>query len=65
MKKNMGKLDRSMRIVVGLGIILAGLYFASWWVLVGVILLTTRTLGNCPLYPLFGISTCPTEKKEG
>ena len=64
MKKNMGSVDRVVRIVVAaifagpyftgtvtgtLGIILLGL---------GAVFLLTAFVGTCPLYLPFGISTC-------
>jgi len=57
MKKNIGITDRWIRIVLGLVIGAAGLYFKSWWGLVGLIPLSTALIGTCPLYLPFGIST--------
>jgi hypothetical protein len=56
---NEGSLDRGVRIVLGL--VLLTLFFVgpkTPWGLVGVIPLLTGALGSCPLYRLFGISTC-------
>lgn len=66
MKANVGGVDRVLRIVVG--IVLLSLVFlvagpARWWGLVGLIPLGTGVFGFCPLYALFGLSTCPLEKK--
>ena len=57
MKKNMGLLDRRIRIVLGLLIIAAGIYFNTWWGLVGVVFLATSLISWCPLYLPFGLST--------
>lgn len=57
MKKNMGKADRWIRIILGLVIIAAGVYFKSWWGLIGIIPLATALISTCPLYLPFGIST--------
>lgn len=57
MKKNMGITDRWIRVVAGVAIIAAGVYFKSWWGAVGLILLLTATIRTCPLYLPFGIST--------
>jgi len=57
MKKNMGNTDRWIRIVLGLAIGAAGIYFKSWWGLAGSVLLFTSLIGTCPLYLPFGIST--------
>lgn len=57
MKKNMGKTDRVIRIIVGLLAGAAGIYFHSWWGLVGAVLVVTAAANFCPLYLPFGIST--------
>lgn len=57
MKKNMGTTDRWIRVILGLAIIAAGVYFKSWWGLVGIIPLATALIRTCPLYLPFGLST--------
>lgn len=59
--KNVGGADRVVRIVVGLGIIAAGVYFKSWWGAIGVVPLFTAMIGWCPAYLPFGITTCRTK----
>jgi hypothetical protein len=61
MKRNMGKADRMIRFIIAIVIILAGLYFQSWWGLIALLPLATSYTGFCPLYKLLGISTCKTE----
>ena len=60
-KKNEGNIDRILRVVVGLALVIA--YFtsatASPWLLVGIIPLATGLLGSCPIYSILGVSTCP------
>jgi len=58
MKKNVGQIDRVIRVVAGLVVLGAGYYFKSWWGLVGFGPLITAWLGHCPGYLPFGISTC-------
>ena len=58
MKLNVGIIDRWVRVVLGLAIAAAGLYFKSWFGLIGLIPLVTAAVGWCPLYAPFGISTC-------
>ena len=60
MKQNVGSADRVIRVVLGLAIIGAGFYFKSWWGAVGVVPLFTGTIGWCPVYLPFGLSTCRT-----
>jgi len=60
MKKNVGKVDRWIRIV--LGIVLLSLLFllqggARWIGLIGLIPLVTGIVNYCPLYALFKIDT--------
>lgn len=57
MKKNMGITDRRIRVVAGLVIGALGIYFNSWWGLLGVVFLATALIRTCPLYLPFGIST--------
>ena len=57
MKKNIGSADRTIRIVLGIVIILLGIIFQSWWGLIGIIPLFTALSGTCLLYIPFNIST--------
>lgn len=57
MKKNMGSADRSIRMPLGILIIMAGLYFENWWGVTGLILVATSFFGICPVYSILGIST--------
>lgn len=65
-KKNVGGIDRVLRIVVGLGVLSLFFVFpdASWrmWTLLGVVPLATGLLSNCPLYSILGVNTCPVSK---
>ena len=58
MKPNMGKTDRILRGIVGIGVIAAGVYYQSWWGALGIIPLATTVFAWCPIYLPFGISTC-------
>jgi hypothetical protein len=57
MKKNMGLWDRRIRFVLGLLIVAAGIYFKTWWGLLGVVFLATSLISWCPLYVPFALST--------
>lgn len=65
MKMNEGKVDRAVRIVLGLAIIGAGVAFGSWWGAVGLIGVGTGVVGYCPLYSVFGFNTCPISQLTG
>jgi hypothetical protein len=63
MKKNVGTIDRSIRIIAGLALL--GLAATGkMWGLIGIVPLLTGILGWCPPYQLVGISTagCCSEK---
>ena len=60
--KNMGSIDRILRIVVGIAVLGAGFYFNNWWGAIGAVPLITALIGWCPLYTILGIKTCPTTK---
>jgi hypothetical protein len=57
MKRNIGSIDKVIRIALGLGVGALGIVFGSWWGLLGLILLATVAVGTCPVYLPFGIST--------
>ncbi|WP_350560158.1 DUF2892 domain-containing protein [Psychrobacter sp. CAL346-MNA-CIBAN-0220] len=58
MKINVGSTDRLLRIVVGLAIIAIGLYYQSWWGVIGLVPLLTGAFRFCPLYTMLGTNTC-------
>ena len=61
---NVGGIERPIRIGAGLLAIMIGLFtglstvVAGTTLAVGAILLLTGAVGYCPLFSLFGISTC-------
>lgn len=61
MKANVGKADKVIRIVLGVAIIAAGVYFKSWWGAIGIIPILTAAISWCPLYAPMGIKTCKPE----
>lgn len=64
MMKNVGTVDRAVRIVAGLALIaLAVTGPRTPWGWLGVVPLATALLGYCPAYSLFRIRTCPPAKK--
>ena len=68
MKKNMGTVDRVIRLLVA--IVFAVLYFTNIvtgtvglvLVILGAVFVLTSLVSFCPLYLPFGISTCKTKK---
>jgi hypothetical protein len=67
MKTNMGVLDKVVRIIIA--IVFSILYFTGTvsgtlgivLMALGAIFVLTSFIGFCPLYTLFGISTCKTK----
>lgn len=65
MEANVGGVDRTVRII--LGIVLMSLFFvlegnARWWGVAGVVLFVTGLLRWCPAYLPFGFKTCSTKR---
>ena len=57
MTKNVGTVDKVIRIIAGLAIIGAGVYYQNWWGAIGLVPLLTALIGWCPAYSLLGIKT--------
>lgn len=63
MKRNVGGIDRTLRIVIGLALVaLAATGTVGWWGWLGIAPLLTGLVGWCPPYALLGIDTCSTSK---
>ncbi|OHE20471.1 MAG: hypothetical protein A2525_07340 [Sulfurimonas sp. RIFOXYD12_FULL_36_11] len=58
MTKNIGKVDKVARIVVGVIFIVIGIITGSWLGLIGIIPIVTAVINWCPLYDLLKINTC-------
>ena len=64
MKRNVGTIDRIIRIVLGIALIAGALMgYLGWWGWIGVVPLATGLMSSCLLYSLLGINTCPVDKK--
>ena len=46
-----------VRLLLGAGLLVAGVLFKTWWGLLGVPLVVNALMGVCGLYHLLGIST--------
>jgi len=69
MKTNMGTVDRLLRVLVAIAIIIlyyfgiiSGTLAVILLVVAGIFILTSF-ISFCPLYALFGIKTCSTDVK--
>ncbi|MBN1209759.1 MAG: DUF2892 domain-containing protein [Myxococcaceae bacterium] len=59
MIRNEANWDRILRVFFG--VVLLSMIFMgpqTWWGLIGVVPLLTGLVGYCPLYQLFGVSSC-------
>jgi hypothetical protein len=63
MTKNVGTIDKSLRIVLGL-ILLSLVFFGPQtpWGWIGLVPLLTGLINWCPGYSLLGFNTCPLDK---
>ena len=70
MVRNESNTDRILRAIVGGALLIA--WIAGWLSgalavvlgIVGLVLVATAIVGFCPLYRVFGISTCPVPAKR-
>lgn len=61
-QKNVGGLDRVVRLVFGVAAVGAGYYLSMWWLaIVGTIVFLTGFFRWCGAYSLLGISTCKVD----
>ena len=70
MKENVGTVDRSLRVMLGLA-----LFFAGWFgsggalgvvlMIVGVVLIATGLVSSCPIYSILGIDTVEKPDPRG
>ncbi len=64
MQKNVGSVERVIRVAAGLGLI--SLVFVgpqTPWGWIGLLPIATGLMGWCPPYALLGINTCSVNKK--
>lgn len=63
MTRNVGGIDRGLRITIGLVLIaLAVTGTVGWWGYLGLLPLLTGLTGWCPPYALLGFNTCAMKK---
>jgi len=67
MKINVGSIDKIVRLILAIG--LFSLFFvlegnARYWGLIGTVPLFTALFNRCPIYAIFGLSTCPLNAKQ-
>jgi hypothetical protein len=66
MKKNIGTVERVIRVVVGFGVLsLAFVGPQSPWAYLGILPVLTGLVGWCPPYARLGINTCGRRPEAG
>lgn len=72
MHKNVGTIDKAVRIIGGIALLVwaymggASLFDSqnlSWIGWIGVVPILTAVMSWCPLYTILGIQTCPADSK--
>jgi len=57
---NVGSLDKSLRVILGIGLLSLTIFLdgnTRWFGLIGILPLATVLLSWCPAYAIFGIKT--------
>lgn len=67
LKTNVGNVDKVLRLVLGIALLAwffieQGSGFWHYAKLIGIVPIVTALAGSCPLYSVFGLSTCPLKK---
>ena len=62
MKRNIGTIDRLVRLVAGITLMTIGVVTGAWWgLLLGLLPIAAAGAGYCPPYALLGIDTARRE----
>ena len=62
--RNEHVVERAVRVLVGIGLLaIAFVGPKTPWGYLGIIPLLTGLIGSCPLYTVFGFSTCPMKDR--
>jgi hypothetical protein len=63
--RNVGALDQTIRLFLGTALVMMWIFGPlGWWGILGFLPLVTGLTRVCPIYPLFGLSTCPAPPPE-
>ena len=60
MTKNVGSIDRIIRVILGVALLVWGYMAGNWLGAIGIVPLFTALVGWCPAYLPFGIKTNKT-----
>ncbi len=70
MKENVGTVDRSLRVMIGVAFLMAGWLGSGGalgivLIVVGLVLTVTGLLSSCPIYSVVGLNTVEEEDPRG
>lgn len=65
MRKNIGGLDKLIRVIAGVVLLYFAFDAGYWWGWIGLIPLLTAAFGFCPLYRIIRISTVGKNEGKG
>lgn len=57
MLRNVGSLDRALRVAIGAAILGAGVALGQWWAVIGAVPLASGITGYSPAYGMTGMTT--------
>jgi H+/gluconate symporter-like permease len=60
-----GKKERAWRSLIAGAIFAVGIFYGSWWGLIGFIPLATAVFKLCPISAALGIDTCKEKESAG
>lgn len=62
--RNEHSVERAVRVLIGIGLLaIAFVGPKTPWGYLGIVPLLTGLVGSCPLYTVFGFSTCPVKDR--
>jgi len=64
MEKNVGHVDKLVRLIFALIFFIMGMLYNPLWIAVSLVLMMTAVFGTCGLYKPFGINTCHSKKAK-
>ena len=65
MNENVGSIDKLVRAIIGIVLIVTGVYYGIWWpVVLGVVPIATALMSWCPAYTWLGINTCSKNGRD-
>jgi hypothetical protein len=64
MKSNEGLTDRMLRIYLGMVIAGIGIFYNSFWAVVGIPVFVSGIAGTCPLYSMLGLNSITKAETE-